>query len=276
MKSIRKKFSVICKTRYAPYKFCQIGKTFARIYNDTLQTFSLKEYEHQNAMTVEFSVIPLCMQLPVFPNGLEFYVLNMGSYELDHFDVDNCIDLGWRRADSNLNENDDNYVLRIVKAVDRYLIPFFERCTNCEKALFEVIELEKLFERNRIKALSIMGLNDCAKPFAERVLFDSKKYYMAIKAKNFEYARRYLIYQMNYYKTELQTLEKGNITKQADIVRQKYTDKIIWIEEQFAQLENGNIVYFDDLIKDNEAIMHKFLAENFPHLQEKIGDGSLS
>lgn len=258
MKTMSRYYNHICTQKYQSLGFSRSKTTFARMSGDVLQAFALKHFRFGPICTVEFGIFPLCMPQPVF--------LEAGGYVLDEFFIEQHKGgLGWT-FDSSSDESIMNCAESISNAIDLYLLPLFEISSNCKSALPELIKLEELFDRNRQIRLHQQGDSDSAVPWQERSLFDSRKYYMALKAHNMSYARQYLNYRVNFYKTKLKSFDNPNSPRQPDIVRERFLAGQVLCSEQLERLDLGDFSYFDDLLNSNENQMLKYLADKYPKI----------
>ena len=253
MKTITKFYNKFCSAKYQPINFVRYKSLFIRLNGEILQVFNLKQSRNASACNVEFGIFPLCLPQPIF--------LDAGRYELDAFLTE--LRSGWS-FDSNSEESMMDCVKSISKAIDMYLLPFFEKCYDCESALSELIKLEELFDCNRQKRLHLMGEYDSAAPWQERSLFDYRKYYMALKSRNLSYAEQYLNYQVNFHKNELKYFNNPNSPNQPETVIRRFEAKLSLVSEQLERLLSGDFGYFDDLIKSNESEMLLYLADKYP------------
>jgi len=259
MKTISRYYNHICTKKYQSLGFSRSRSTFARISGDVLQAFTLKCAQSVPTCSVDFGIFPLCLPQPVF--------LDAGGYELDEFIVElHEGSSGWT-FDANSDESMMNCIESISQTIDSYLLPIFETCSDCKSALPELIKLEELFDRNRQKTLYLRGDSDSAVPWKERSLFDSRKYFMALKMHNLSYAQQYLNHQLDFYKNRLNSLDNSNSPRQPDIVREKILAKLALYSKQLEWLDSGDFGYFDDLLKSNEDQMHKFLATKYPKIR---------
>ena len=269
MNKISKYFNIICTQKYKSLGFYRNKTTFVRMREDVIQTFSLKVFHRAPVCTVEFGVVPLCSPQP-------FY-LDAGVYELNHFFADadpQKYGSVWK-FDAGSEESMVNCAKSISNAIDLHLLPLFERCYDCQSALHELIKLEELFNNNRKKYLQSIGTSDLAISWQERSLFDHRKYYMALKIRDFTYAYRYLSHQVNCYKNSLESFEKPNSPKQPAIVIDRHLSALAEYTALLKRLDSGNFSYFDNLVKSNEHQMKVLLATNYPKLAqgEPMGQG---
>lgn len=258
MKTISRYYNHVCTQKYQPLGFSRSKSTFVRKSGDVLQAFTLKCSRGVSTCSVEFGIFPLCLPQPIF--------LDAGGYALDEFIVElHNESSGWI-FDSSSDESMMNCIESISEAIDLYLQPFFETCSDCKSALPELVKLEELFDLNRQKKLHLRGDFDSAVPWQERSLFDSRKYYMALKARNLSYAQQYLNHQVNFYKTRLKSFDKPNSPSQPDVVRQRFLAKLASCSEHLEWLDSGDFSYFDNLLKSNENQTLKYLADKYPKI----------
>lgn len=261
MKTISRNFNYICTQKYQVLSFSRSKSTFARISEDVVQAFALKYSRSVPTCSVEFGIFPLCLPQPIF--------LDAGGYALDEFIIEQCEDSSGWTFDSCSDESMKNCIESLSNAIDLYLLPFFETCSDCQSALPGLIKLEELFDRNRQKRLQLRGDSDLAVPWQERSLFDSRKYYMALKSRNLSYAYQYINHQVNFYKTRLEAFDNPDSPRQPDIVRERFLTKLATYSEQLEWLDSGDFSYFDDLLKSNENQTLKYLADKYPKIYRK-------
>lgn len=239
MNSIARLYLQLCAEKYVPQGFYKNGQTCARICNDVLQTFTLKTFRSGSMCTVEFGIIPLCEYIPC---------LSIGGYELDGFFISSLAQPGLWTFDAKLDASIASCASSIVQAIDDYLIPLFGKCVNCQTALPELIKLEELFDQNRQKTLRLTGETDCAPPWQELSLHDSRKYYMALKAQDYEYARKYLDFQLTHRDNGLRLQNKEQYAQQLE------------------KLISGDFDYFDQMLQANESQTLELLRAKYPKL----------
>ena len=93
------------------------------------------------------------------------------------------------------------------------------------------------------------------------MLFDDRKYYMALKSHDLAYARKYLRFQISYREKELKK------TNNSDSVRERFSCNLNRDREQLKQLESAGFDYFDPLLSKNEDEARKYLAEQYPQIR---------
>ena len=258
MTTISRCYSRICTQKYRAIGFFKRRTTFARIRGDVIQTFSLKLSRRVPACSIEFGVFPLCLPQPIF--------LDAGGYALDEFIIEKHEDIGEWTFDHSSDKSMIYCIESLSKTIDLYLLPFFDVCDDCNSALPELIKLEELFDGNRQTRLQLRGDFDSALNWQERSLFDSRKYFMALKSRNLSYAYQYLNYQINFCKMKLEALDNPNASIQPDIVRERFSIRLAMHLEHLERLQSGKLGYFDALLNANENQMKKFLSTQYPKI----------
>lgn len=259
MRSISRYYNQVCKTKYQPLGFSKDKKTFARISGDVIQAFTFKRSQYVPTCNVEFGIFPLCLPQPFF--------LQAGGYELDAFIVEQQLRYSGWSFDPDSDESMKECIESMSEAMDMYLLPLFDKCSDCKSALPELIKLEELFDRNRQRVLQLRGDSDSAVPWQERSLFDSRKYYMALKSHKYPYARRFLKNQVNYYDSRLKEFDATDAPKQPESVTERFAARRDSYAELLGRLDSGDFAYFEDLLNSNEIQTRKFIAVKYPKIQ---------
>lgn len=267
MKSITRYFNKICTKKYEPLGFSKSRTTFSksqfvffRINEDVVQAFTLKRSQGVPECTVEFGILPLCRSAPVYIDG--------GGYELDRFTVEQHAGYSGWKFNPWVDKSVINCVESMSEAIDLYLLPLFDRCSNCAEALPELVKLEELFEKNRMETLRLWGDTDHATlTWQERSLFDDRKYYMALKSHDLDYARKYLLFQISYREKTLKSFDSPDSPRQPDSVIEKFSANLARDIEQLKRVESADFDYFDRLLSSNEDKTLKFLADQYPQIR---------
>lgn len=259
MKSISRFYNQICKQKYQPLGFFGNKSTFARIRGDVIQAFSLKCSQYAPICTVDFGIFPLCLPQPFF--------LQAGGYELDAFIVEQSFTHSGWAFDPDSNERMKECIRFMSEAMDQYLLPFFDKCSDCKSALPELIKLEELFEQNRQSVLQLMGMSDRAMSWQERSLFDYRKYYMALKSHDYAYARHYLVYKLDFHEKRLKELMLPGAPRQPESVIERFSATRDSYAELLERLDSGDYAYFEDLLNSNEIQTRKFITGKYPKIQ---------
>ena len=263
MTTIQKQFNQVCTKKYVPLGFFRKKTTFVRLRGNVLQSFSFKHFKDLPYCSVDFGVTPLCLPQPFF--------LDAGPYSLDKFNTP----ISEWPYDAKSAESIIQCVELVAEAIDLHMLPLFEVCCDCRSALPELIKLEELFDRNRIQTLDLLGSYDSAAPLDERSLFDYRKYYMALKANDFGYARQYLEFQIGFRKKQLQEFDNPNYPKQPPIVKERLLRTLHLHASHLEHLNAGDVRFFSDMLDANEQETYRFLAANYPKIL-KAKDDSLS
>jgi hypothetical protein len=245
MDDFLKQYRIKCEAKVLQYGFKRKKNVFARLVNDVLQSFYVEKLSispYERACRVGFSVLPICQKLEIEPI--------LGVYYLRKFEISHCVESDrWRYK--SIPENIGVCVDEILMYINKYLLPFFERANSCKTALPEVIELEKLFNANRLESLKLSNIADNAEPNAELNLSDNAKYFMALKSGNYDFALKsrkallkqsiaaYQSVQNNKYMTKEKLHEKEEILSKLQV--------------EILHLEEEDWDYFNTIIANNEA-----------------------
>ena len=244
-------FRQVCKEKYTPLRFVLIRQTYSRIVNDVLQTFRLKKSRGVPVVTIEFGVTPLCMNVPN---------CDVGAYSLETLSLDAYANWGWQyHPDSQ--ESVLYCIELLMHQIDLEVIPFFEKADCCRTALPEMISMDRRIEINRLQLLQQLGTVDhCSLPIDVRLLTDDK-FYMALKAKNYDFVGKYLDYQIQHLSSIINEMESGTsgVIQPAYVVS-GYREQLDDILVKRAKLDCGDVDYFFDMIQQNETASYQNLS----------------
>lgn len=230
--------------KYLLSGFRRRGLTYTRVCNDVMHTFTPEFRRGKRSVTVEFGVIPLSI-------GIGSLVL--GTYRLDQFTTDDhAYEGGWKISTSK-EESVRRCVDSMVSLVDEHLIPLFDRCKNCSAALNEMIQLDKRFHENRMTMLRRENIADAAEYWENISLSDHNKYFMALKAKDYEYAQRHIDRRIFLCEALLQD------DTQPEFVIDRTIEEYAVLNEQRSKLFLEDFRYFADMVAKGEAISMAFL-----------------
>ena len=257
MTTIQKQFNQVCSKKYVPLGFLRKKGTFVRLRGDVLQSFSLKHFKDLPYCSVDFGVTPLCLPQPFF--------LNAGAYRLNQFNIP----ISEWPYDAKSAESIIQCVESMSEAIDLHMLPFFEMCCDCRSALPELIKLEELFDRNRIETLRLLGGYDSAAPLEERSLCDYRKYYMALKANDFSYARQYLEFQVDLHKKSLKEFDDPSYPQQPQGVIERFLHALRMHSSHLEHLNAGDLQFFSGMLAANEQETCRFLSTNYPKICTK-------
>ena len=256
MKSINKIFTEICMHKYAHLGFIQKKTTFIRINNDLVQSFSLKKSSYVSSCTIEFGLCPLCHPQPIY--------FDVGPLNLEEYIVRN--DLFKSVWMYNRQDEDEIYkcVENMMAAFDTYAIPLFEQSVDCGTALCALALLEKKRNETRAQERSIFRLDKPANEL-QRKLYDSRYYYLSLKAKDISFAKKFLNHNLLITKDDLYQCNFPPYNKMEDR-KMRIIDNLQHYTEHLEQLESKNWSYFEDLLANNEAVMLTELSKSYPKL----------
>lgn len=258
MKPIARYFKQMCASRYEKLGFAQHKAAFARVRGDVVQAFNCKRDPAGDPYcTVAFSVVPLCLPQPVY--------LDDNLYEMNHFFTNRIRTYGWS-FDPASNDSKVQCVEILAENVDKYVLPLFERCNNCGETLTELIQLEELFERNRLEFLRKEGREDRAKHWEGEKLFDHQKYYLALGSGNVAYAKKYLDFHIKYEKELLEHFLSPDTPRRPAHIIESCEEPLARYLEDRERLERG-IENFDEILRSNEEKMREYLLGMFPKIQ---------
>ena len=249
-------YTKTCKRIVEKYGYKHKKRVFVRVINDVCQSFFVEKLgltPNGRKCRVCFAVLPLCQRLD------EKQVLDgIGKYSLKNFETAH-----WTKGDCWYYKTDPSSIKECISEIMRYimiyLLPFFERANNCNSALQELINIEKLFNDNRKASLELAGIADNAGLYAELNILDSAKYYMALKNNDFDFAlnsRKALEHNnANAYNS---AFERGEMTEEAQLLREKDLEEL---REEIKNLEARNLNYFRRLIEENEISSREALRD---------------
>lgn len=240
------KYIEACTVECLRYGFKRKNKTFVRVINDVMQNFMLEKLRSHRAYRVEFAVIPLCLRIE------KAYILGgVYSYNLRKFELAPLEQWDQWDYDPKSEKSMGICVNEVVRYLTSYLLPFFERANSCETALAELMEVESLFNANRLERLKINGIEDKANPKDVLFLFDNVKYHIALKNGDLDFAiksRRALLEQnVDSYNS---MSDMGYLTEKDRVRREK---SIAELKDEINRLERRDESYIRKLIIENEA-----------------------
>lgn len=257
MPTVTSVFRKYCDSKYFTLGFERHKNTYVRIQNGILQTFTLHKSYRSKWYTVCFGIVPLCN--PILD-------LDIGHYELDKFYDDITIyDYGWAPDSVSIDANRD-CAAKITHAIDKFLLPLFAECTDAQTTLASLLKVEEILDENRKSVLRQEGSDDCAVPWQEDSLFDSNKYWLALKCRNYSYAKRYLSHQIKDYEELISEIEGGTDTQPASV----YTNAIAECENSrklLMKLDNGEYAFFEKIVEEQERQTLSLLRNKYPRLK---------
>lgn len=262
MDDFNRKYYKTCTSIVFPYGFRRYKRVFGRVVNDVYQSFDIEKLGRQSAgkiVRVGFGVVPLCEKLQEnwLESGVGLYYLK--QFELIPFygpDYTSDYDItNWYYQPEP--ESIDVCVAEIMRYLTTYLLPLFERADSCATALQALIEVERLFERNRLAKVWMEGDTPKVYPNGGVNIFDSSKYYMALKSGDYAYALKSCrALEMNNKRAYQSGCENGWLSDENWISRAK---EIAQWEEDRIHLEMGDTKYFQAILTENEAYSRDIL-----------------
>lgn len=188
MNTIKTHFNKLSQEQFMPLGFEKSGSLFLRKQNDVIHRFSFFKSSYGPLCTIEFDVFPLCMEK---------------SYPLDgcvHRLEDIAFHDGYWQFDPHSAESIDLCAHKLLNSMQKFVIPYFENCTNCATFLTENTNLLLKMEENRLRFLKSQNVSDQADPIEKRFLHNDFRYYAALKVHDYHYAREYLEYNTDHAK----------------------------------------------------------------------------
>lgn len=251
----------LCKKFLGSLNFQRKGSVFFRIQNDVFQNVYIEDlgkYSHGTHYRVCFGTIPLASKETLGINSfMKKPNLTCGHYVLKKFEVKEK-ELFEEWVCDNTLENIRVCLKDIERFFENYLIPFFENTNIAAKALPEVIKIEELFEKNRRILCSFDDMYRYIKaPYVVNFL-DINKYYMALKAHDYVFARECC-----------QALLDQNISafdaKKALLSEEALETKrhrILLLKKEISNFEEANWAYFKYVVECNERESKEFLRKH--------------
>lgn len=256
MKSVSRIFTDICNHKYAQLGFIQKRTTFIRIKGDIVQSFSLKKSCYVPSCTIEFGVCPLCHHLPIYFDG--------GPFDLEHFVVRaHPLETVWM-----YDPKDETSIYAcledMIASFDACVIPLFEQSIDCSTTLRALALLEERRNEVRERERLIFG-QDIPVGELDRKLFDSRYYYLSLKAKDVSFAKRFLQHWISLTEQDIAMCDVPPYNKM-DGRKERTIESLRHYTEQLSQLENENWSYFEKRLANNESAMLTELSKNYPKL----------
>lgn len=244
MRSVVCAFNKSAAKKYKDIGFVRTKLGFARRCNEVLQVFSCVPKHAGSTCTIRFDILPLSIGISEIGEGLyDLFVLDPEYLKWAD---------GWKYNPLSLSSV-NACVEQMIQAIDNFLIPLFQKCNSCKTALSELLVIEELFDARRREALSLHNQSDHALPWYEHSLFDPKKYYMALKANDRDYALSFLTMYIRFYRVKLKEFASSTNTRQPPIVIERYHSMLEKYTEHNQRLLANDSEYFEALLAENEA-----------------------
>lgn len=256
MDDFLKQYRTECEMKVSQYGFNRKKNIFVRLVNDVLQTFYIEKlgiHSYERAARVGFSVIPLCQRIET-----EQVLDGFGVYYLRNFEISTLTEgNGWRYK--SIPEDIDACVKEILMYTNKYLLPFFERANSCKAALSEVLALEKIFNNNRLESLKLCNIADRLDPNVELNLLDSKKYFMALKSGDYDFALKSRKALLEQNMTAYHSAQTNSYMTSKKLHEQE--EMLGKLQDEIQHLEEKDWNYFKTMIVDNEDYSREKLKD---------------
>ena len=252
MRTIISTFNKRSLQKYRDIGFVRTKYGFARRYYDVLQIFACVPKRTTSTCTVHFDLLPLSMGISEIGEGL---------YDLCKLTPEylSCAD-GWKYNQFSISSIND-CIDQMFGAIDNHLIPLFQKCNNCQTALSELLIIEELVDARRIEWLALHNESDKARPWRERSMFDPRKYYMALKANDRDYAISFLTLNIKFYEAKLTDIASASVRNRPPVVQERYQAMHRQYTEHLKYLLESNQEFLEDLLARNEEHSLKIIKE---------------
>lgn len=230
-----------------PIGFRYVEGSFARVHGEIMQSLTLNFVSGRNRCTIYFAMIPLCQKIERVYSGL---------YNLRSFSVQPTLQQGnsWDYGHTKISCL--QCVQDMLSDTKKYLLPIFEKCYNCKDTLSELLKLEQHFYAVRFQSLRHWGMPDALAANSDGInRMDGRKYYMALKAKNFALAG-------NMMEAKLQNnieLLKRDKPEQAASWKENMERVIAREYEDLQHIKENDIPYFERILNNNESYSREIL-----------------
>lgn len=160
--SIYAQFSNKSKVLCDNSSFINFGKTNAFVKNGMLFSFSIMKWHYKTYM-IYFGVEALCG--------------NINNIDLDNHRVEELAD----------NESiETSSIDELWSYVEKNVIPFFDKCTDAQNAIYAVIDLEYYINDLRLAYLNKKNIKDCGDAIEKRIYLSEQLLYLSMKALDYE------------------------------------------------------------------------------------------
>ena len=216
------KYHESCKKAFKEYNFKRkSSNNYVRVVNDVMQNFYLFRSWSGTFCRISFCVTPLC-----FP--IQKYHVSTGGptgYELSNLDGIKRDEWGYTRTQSSM----DICISELVEYMKNKLMPFFKKADSCKTALYELCELEKIYN----------GKID---------VYDLNKFYFALKADDYNFALK-ILYSLLHAREEYLVDFNGY---RGEGWEKPVLDEISRYREYISLVERKDTQGINQLIRKNE------------------------
>lgn len=239
-----KKYIERCNEEFVPLGFKRKKNSFVRIKKDIVQIFTLKVYYGGYSCTVEFESLPFCCGKA---SGLGI----TSMFQISCFDKLGKLD-NWE-----FNPNDENSINKcvedLISAIEKHIIPFFERAITPFAIFKESFLLEPTLTKENLEDL--LKTNNYEKYCKINIFTDPDRYYLALKTKNYDYASWYLEKHLSLAEKAYDET-KNYVSDKNKKEREKYIDSL---KDGIKMLELEKYDYFEEIIEKKEQEAIEFL-----------------
>lgn len=139
-----KTYKTRCKEEFGRYGFKSFRNNHYRVINDIYQSFTLHRSVSGSHCNVIFGIIPLSVEYDLDKTSVH-------PWRVSDFEDGRP----WFTYDRTSNASIEKCIDDMIICVNRYLIPIFEKATDCEAAYFSMIEHDNVFEGNAYEKFCI-------------------------------------------------------------------------------------------------------------------------
>lgn len=171
-----------CCKNYKPLGFRRNKQTYARVVGDVFHRFTLVRSRSGYSCTINFAIIPLCMELPAY--------LDVGGYSMERFVVKKDLFRPIWTYNAASPESVNECLDQMFSCFDKNVLSLFARVDNCETAFSELLRLRNLFESNYYTFLALHQMT--GRDVSDDRYFNTELFYIALKTHRYEFAQKAL------------------------------------------------------------------------------------
>lgn len=242
---LTKRYFQRCKEEFTQMGFKRKKNSFVRVTNDVIQIFTLEISRGGYSCTISFESTPFCCGAP---KGLGI----CGTFRIGWFDELRNTDGHWK-YDPNDENNVNECVESMILSIKKYIITFFDRTTTPAAIFYESFFLEpSLSKKDRQK---LFETNDYNKFCKINIFTDPLRYCIALKIKNYDFARWYLDKMLLL--TERAYEETKDFVSEEN--RKKRESSIEALKKDIKMLELKEYDYFNEIVVSKEKEAKEFV-----------------
>ena len=251
MNALEKHYFQRCKEKYTSLGFKRLRRTYIRINGEYIQYFYLKKAWNAPRYTVEFETWPMYIKMFDFEKDFNCANFDVG----DFYETKNP--LYWPFMYDPTSDSDMIATAEILlQFIDKYIIPYFDICTDSHSAYAATIQL--FDERHRTCS------RFCANEGRDELkYYDMRVHNMALKARDYAFAKEYLI----------RIIQNNESALLDDYRTQEAIAEILarleWMKEILHNVNLENDLYFDRYFSENISEMHEYIRKKYPQIAKK-------